>query len=59
LHLPDDSLKEMRFERIRVRMMIGEEELSKEEAEELDVLAKETREKGIKWEKLKKKIVRK
>lgn len=39
--------------------MIGEEVISKEEAEELDKLAKETREKGIKWEKLKKTILRK
>ena len=33
--------------------LIGEEEISMEDAEELDKLAKETREKGVEWEKLK------
>jgi len=32
--------------------LIGEEEISTEDAEELDKLAKETREKGVEWEKL-------
>ncbi|MCP8323653.1 MAG: hypothetical protein L6N96_05705 [Candidatus Methylarchaceae archaeon HK02M2] len=33
--------------------LIGEEEISMEDAEELDKLAKETREKGVEWEKFK------
>jgi len=33
--------------------LIGEEEISMEDAEELDKLAKETRENGVEWEKLK------
>jgi hypothetical protein len=33
--------------------LIGEEEISMEDAKELDKLAKETREKGVEWEKLK------
>ena len=34
-------------------LIIQEEEISEEESKELDMLAKETREKGVDWEQLK------
>ncbi len=54
IKVTNENLKELsrKVESLEM-LLIPEEEISEEEAERLDRLAKETREKGISWESIK------